>query len=107
MSRPSSALNAIKAGFDGVELHAANGYLVNQFIDSEANNRTDEYGGSIENRLRFLGEVVEAMTQAIGAAPYINLFIPNHCPNINNLLKKYNCQIDYFVSSPIACSIAS
>ncbi len=62
-----AALNAIKAGFDGVELHAANGYLVNQFIDSEANNRTDEYGGSIENRLRFLGEVVEAMTQAIGA----------------------------------------
>ncbi|WP_129830932.1 alkene reductase [Vibrio parahaemolyticus] len=62
-----AALNAIKAGFDGVELHAANGYLVNQFIDSEANNRTDEFGGSIENRLRFLGEVVEAMTQAIGA----------------------------------------
>lgn len=61
-----AALNAIEAGFDGVELHAANGYLVNQFIDSEANNRTDEYGGSIENRLRFLGEVVEAMTQAIG-----------------------------------------
>ncbi|ROV57854.1 alkene reductase [Vibrio ponticus] len=62
-----AALNAIKAGFDGIELHAANGYLINQFIDSEANNRTDEYGGSIENRLRFLGEVVEAMTDAIGA----------------------------------------
>lgn len=62
-----AALNAIKAGFDGIELHAANGYLINQFIDSEANNRTDEYGGSIENRLRFLGEVVEAMTEAIGA----------------------------------------
>lgn len=62
-----AALNAIEAGFDGIELHAANGYLVNQFIDSEANNRTDEYGGSIENRLRFLGEVVEAMTDAIGA----------------------------------------
>ncbi|PSW19872.1 alkene reductase [Photobacterium sanctipauli] len=61
-----AALNAIEAGFDGIELHAANGYLVNQFIDSEANNRTDEYGGSIENRLRFLGEVVEAMTDAIG-----------------------------------------
>jgi N-ethylmaleimide reductase len=62
-----AALNAIEAGFDGVELHAANGYLINQFIDSEANNRIDEYGGSIENRLRFLGEVVGAMTQAIGA----------------------------------------
>ena len=62
-----AALNAIEAGFDGIELHAANGYLVNQFIDSEANNRTDEYGGSIENRLRFLGEVVETMVDAIGA----------------------------------------
>lgn len=62
-----AALNAIEAGFDGIELHAANGYLINQFIDSEANNRTDEYGGSIENRLRFLGEVVEAMVEEIGA----------------------------------------
>ena len=61
-----AALNAVEAGFDGIELHAANGYLINQFIDSEANNRTDKYGGSIENRLRFLGEVIEAMTDAIG-----------------------------------------
>ncbi|MGB5445993.1 MAG: alkene reductase [Psychromonas sp.] len=62
-----AALNALAAGFDGIELHAANGYLINQFIDSEANNRTDEYGGSIQNRLRFLGEVVETMVAAIGA----------------------------------------
>lgn len=62
-----AALNAIEAGFDGIELHAANGYLINQFIDSEANNRTDQYGGSIENRLRFLSEVVAAMAEAIGA----------------------------------------
>ncbi|WP_375748670.1 alkene reductase [Vibrio sp. HN007] len=62
-----AALNAIEAGFDGIELHAANGYLVNQFIDSESNNRTDEYGGSLENRLRFLDEVVAAMVDAIGA----------------------------------------
>jgi len=62
-----AALNAIEAGFDGIELHAANGYLINQFIDSEANDRTDEYGGSIENRLRFLGEVVATMVEAIGA----------------------------------------
>ncbi|MEZ9758337.1 alkene reductase [Vibrio breoganii] len=61
-----AALNAIEAGFDGIELHAANGYLINQFIDSEANNRTDAYGGSIENRLRFLSEVVTAMSEAIG-----------------------------------------
>ncbi|WP_413284343.1 alkene reductase [Vibrio sp. MA40-2] len=62
-----AALNAIEAGFDGIELHAANGYLVNQFIDSEANKRTDEYGGCVENRLRFLNEVVAAMVEAIGA----------------------------------------
>ncbi|MEW6998591.1 alkene reductase [Colwelliaceae bacterium BS250] len=62
-----AALNAIEAGFDGIELHAANGYLINQFIDSEANHRIDEYGGSIENRLRFLSEVVAAMSEAIGA----------------------------------------
>lgn len=62
-----AALNAMEAGFDGIELHAANGYLINQFIDSEANNRTDEYGGSLENRLRFLDEVVTALVDAIGA----------------------------------------
>ncbi|WP_022952079.1 alkene reductase [Leucothrix mucor] len=62
-----AVLNAMEAGFDGIELHAANGYLINQFIDSEANNRTDEYGGSTENRLRFLGEVVAALVEAIGA----------------------------------------
>lgn len=61
-----AALNAIEAGFDGIELHAANGYLINQFIDSEANNRTDQYGGNLENRLRFLDEVVAAMVEAIG-----------------------------------------
>lgn len=62
-----AALNAIEAGFDGIELHAANGYLINQFIDSEANHRSDEYGGSQENRLRFLDEVVAALVDAIGA----------------------------------------
>ncbi|MDA7747261.1 alkene reductase [Psychromonas sp.] len=62
-----AALNAIEAGFDGVELHGANGYLINQFIDSEANVRTDEYGGTIENRLRFLDQVVAILVEAIGA----------------------------------------
>lgn len=62
-----AALNAIEAGFDGIELHAANGYLINQFIDSQANHRNDNYGGTLENRLRFLDEVVAAMVDAIGA----------------------------------------
>ncbi|QBF84464.1 alkene reductase [Shewanella maritima] len=61
-----AALNAIEAGFDGVELHGANGYLVNQFVDSQSNARTDEYGGSLANRLRFLDEVVDALVQAVG-----------------------------------------
>lgn len=61
-----AARNAMAAGFDGVELHAANGYLVNQFIDSNANDRTDAYGGSLENRLRFLGEVARALVEGTG-----------------------------------------
>jgi N-ethylmaleimide reductase len=61
-----AAVNALEAGFDGVELHAANGYLVNQFIDSNANERTDEYGGTLENRLRFLSEVAHALVEGCG-----------------------------------------
>jgi N-ethylmaleimide reductase len=61
------ARNAIAAGFDGVEIHAANGYLVNQFISAHANHREDDYGGSITNRLRFLREIVDAVSGAIGA----------------------------------------
>lgn len=61
-----AALNAIEAGFDGVEIHAANGYLIDQFINSNCNKRTDEYGGSIENRARFALEIVDAITEAIG-----------------------------------------
>jgi len=58
--------NALAAGFDGVELHGANGYLINQFIDSQANRRTDGYGGALQNRLRFLREVVQAVTAVAG-----------------------------------------
>ena len=53
--------NAKAAGFDGVEIHAANGYLIDQFLRSQSNVRTDTYGGSAANRVRFLGEVVEAI----------------------------------------------
>ena len=56
------------AGFDGVEIHAANGYLIDQFLRSGTNHRNDNYGGSVENRSRLLFEVVDAVTGAIGAA---------------------------------------
>jgi NADPH2 dehydrogenase len=62
-----AAKNAIEAGFDGVELHAANGFFLDQFLQSTSNKRTDEYGGSIQNRLRFPLEVIDSVAKAIGA----------------------------------------
>ena len=61
------AKNAIAAGFDGVEVHGANGYLIDQFLRDTPNQRTDAYGGSMENRARFLFEVLTAVTAAVGA----------------------------------------
>jgi len=63
----TASLNAIEAGFDGVEIHGANGYLPNQFLLDGSNKRTDEYGGSIQNRSRFMLEIVEACCKAIGS----------------------------------------
>ena len=62
-----AASNAIEAGFDGVEVHAANGYLLDQFLQTVSNQRTDQYGGSIENRLRFPLEVINTVVETIGA----------------------------------------
>ncbi|SMB85012.1 NADH:flavin oxidoreductase/NADH oxidase [Hymenobacter roseosalivarius DSM 11622] len=62
-----AAQNAKDAGFDGVEIHGANGYLLDQFIQDGTNQRTDEYGGSAENRARFVLEVVEAAAEVFGA----------------------------------------
>ena len=62
-----AAIRAKEAGFDGVELHAANGYLIDQFLQSKTNLREDEYGGSVENRARFLLEVVDALVEVWGA----------------------------------------
>jgi len=61
-----AAKNAIDAGFDGIEVHAANGYLIDQFLRADSNHRTDAYGGSIENRSRLLKEVMLAVSQEIG-----------------------------------------
>ncbi|KAL2477588.1 12-oxophytodienoate reductase 1 [Forsythia ovata] len=98
-----SARNAIEAGFDGVEIHGANGYLIDQFLKDQINDRTDEYGGSLENRCRFALEVIEAVTNEIGAnrvgmrlSPYADC---NESPDSNpdalglymaNSLNKYN-----------------
>ncbi len=62
-----AASNAISAGFDGVEIHGANGYLVDQFIQDTCNRRKDRWGGSVENRSRFCLEVTKAVCEAIGA----------------------------------------
>jgi N-ethylmaleimide reductase len=61
-----AAIHAIDAGFDGIEFHAANGYLLEQFLSPHSNQRTDNYGGSVENRARFILEIAEAVNHAIG-----------------------------------------
>ncbi|KAL2536959.1 12-oxophytodienoate reductase 1 [Forsythia ovata] len=62
-----AARNAIEAGFDGVEIHGGNGYLIDQFLKDQVNDRTDEYGGTLENRCRFALEIVESVSNEIGA----------------------------------------
>nr|WP_211829589.1 alkene reductase [Kistimonas asteriae] len=62
-----AALNAVEAGFDGVEIHAGNGYLIDQFLRRTSNKRTDIYGGSAENRIRFASEIVKTVSDAIGS----------------------------------------
>jgi len=61
-----AANHALEAGFDGIQLHAANGYLIDQFLRDGTNHRTDAYGGGIENRVRLLGEVVDRLVATIG-----------------------------------------
>jgi N-ethylmaleimide reductase len=77
----TAARNAIAAGFDGVELHAANGYLLNQFLASNTNLRTDGYGSSLSGRIRFVVEVAEAVAAAVGAARTAIRLSPGHMFN--------------------------
>jgi N-ethylmaleimide reductase len=72
-----AAKNAIAGGFDGVQVHAANGYLIDQFLRDGSNRRTDRYGGSVENRVRFLRDVVSAVAGAVGADRTGVRFSPN------------------------------
>jgi N-ethylmaleimide reductase len=88
----NAAKNAILAGFDGVEIHGANGYLIDQFLRTTSNQRQDQYGGSRSNRLRFLFEIVDAVGKEIGMkrvgvrlAPFItarNMDCPDIIPTI-------------------------
>ena len=68
---------AKNAGFDGVEIHGANGYLIDQFLQDGTNKRTDKYGGSVENRIRFLNEVTEAVVEVWGPGRVGVRFSPN------------------------------
>lgn len=89
----NAAKNAMVAGFDGIELHGANGYLIEQFLNPFINNRKDEYGGNIENRSRFLLETIDACIAAIGAekvgirlTPYGGL---HELPHYNEIEETY------------------
>ena len=85
-----AAANAKAAGFDGVEIHSANGYLLDQFLQDKTNHRTDGYGGSIENRLRLLGEVIESVAKVY----------PSDCIGVR--LSPYGSFNDMADSDPIA-----
>ncbi len=100
-----AALNAMEAGFDGVELHAAFGYLPNQFLVESANQRTDEYGGSIENRSRFVLEVMKAMVEAIGENKVgikLSPSIPFNSIIDSNPIALYTYLINEFNNLPLA-----
>ena len=95
-----AALNAIEAGFDGVELHAANGYLPLQFFAESANKRTDKYGGTTEKRSRFILEVLQDLIDAIGAdkvgiklspfQPYGDIIFENPIESYSYLIEQIN-----------------
>jgi N-ethylmaleimide reductase len=95
-----AAINAMRAGFDGVELHAATGYLPNQFLAESSNFRTDEYGGNIENRSRFILEIMQEMVIAIGenkvgiklspSVPYNSILHTNPIEDYSYLINKLN-----------------
>ncbi len=77
----NAAANAVQAGFDGVEFHSANGYLPHQFLSTNANQRTDRYGGSVENRMRMPLEALSAITAQIGAGRVGIRVSPGHTFN--------------------------
>jgi NADPH2 dehydrogenase len=95
-----AAKNAIAAGFDGVEIHGANGYLIDQFLQDTCNKRTDDYGGSVENRSRFAIEVTRAVVDAVGAdktgirlspfSDFQGMKMEDPLPQFSDIIKKLN-----------------
>ena len=113
-----AAKNAVAAGFDGVEIHGANGYLVDQFIQDVTNKRTDKWGGSVENRARFGIEVTKAVVNAVGAertairlspySPYQDMKMADPVPQFTYLteeLKKLKLAYLHVVESRVNGSI--
>ncbi|ORY69023.1 uncharacterized protein BCR38DRAFT_482499 [Pseudomassariella vexata] len=111
----NAAKNAIAAGFDGVELHGANGYLIDQFIQDRCNQRDDQYGGSIENRSRFAVEVVKAVSEAVGPertgirfspwSTYNGMRMDDPIPQFSDVIRKlakFNLAYLHLVESRIA-----
>lgn len=101
----NAAINAMEAGFDGVELHAANGYLPQQFLSDNANQRTDEYGGSVDKRNHFVLEVMEAITSAVGsgkAGIRLSPTVPNNDILHNNPVEQYIALISALNKMPLA-----
>ncbi|KAK0627601.1 hypothetical protein B0T14DRAFT_552504 [Immersiella caudata] len=110
----TAAKNAIEAGFDGVEIHGANGYLIDQFIQDVTNKRTDEYGGSVENRSRFAVEVVNAVVEAVGAertairfspwGQFLNMRMEDPVTQFSDVIRKisvHNLAYIHFVQSGV------
>jgi len=100
-----AAANAIAAGFDGVEIHGANGYLLEQFIKDGANQRTDAYGGSVENRARLLLEVTAAVAREIGADRTGVRISPVSSANAISTVSDPQPQYDYIVDQLSALGI--
>lgn len=100
-----AARNAIEAGFDGVEIHGANGYLIDQFLSDSVNQRTDAYGGTIENKSRFGLEVVAAVVNAIGAEK-TGIRISPSGTNFGLLNRDPVATFDYFIDKLNAFNLA-
>ncbi|KAI0123283.1 NADH:flavin oxidoreductase/NADH oxidase family protein-like protein [Xylariales sp. AK1849] len=96
----TASKNAIRAGFDGVECHGANGYLVDQFIQDVSNKRDDEYGGSVENRSRFINDILKGVVDAVGPgrvglrlspwSPFQGMRMENPIPQFADIIDKAN-----------------